>query len=252
MKSCQDLSWCGKDHPVRLAANARRVLEARYLKRDDNGPVESPEEMFRRVAREIAGVDACYEGERAARRGPYPNFGRSREAGKKNPLLQRNATVTTIAPAGTLSIIAGCSSGIEPLFALSYVRKNILDGADFQEIHPGLLRELSERGLRKAEVLEEIEKTGSLDGIVDLPEDFRTRYRTALEIAPEWHVRMQAAFQKHSDNGVSKTVNLPSEATLEDVEFVYRPAYELGCKGITVYRDRCRKAQVLNIGCIAC
>jgi ribonucleoside-diphosphate reductase alpha chain len=167
-------------------------------------------------------------------------------------LLQRNATVTTVAPAGTLSIIAGCSSGIEPLFALSYVRRNILDGEDFPEIHPGLLNELSERGLRKTEVIEEIAKTGSLDGIGDLPEDLRHKYRTALEIAPQWHVRMQAAFQKFSDNGISKTVNLPFEATPQDVEFVYRLAYELGCKGITVYRNRCREAQVLNIGCIAC
>jgi len=188
----------------------------------------------------------------ARRRGPFPNFPQSREAGKKKPLLQRNATITTIAPTGTISIIAGCSSGIEPLFALSYTRRHVLDGKELQEIHPGLLSELSERGLIRSGLLDEILKKGSLNELRDLPVDIARRYRTALEIAPEWHVRMQAAFQRYSDNGVSKTVNLRYEATREDVESVYRLAGELGCKGITVYRDRSRSAQVLNIGCAAC
>jgi ribonucleoside-diphosphate reductase alpha chain len=190
--------------------------------------------------------------ELAGRRGPYPNFPSSREAGRKNPRPRRNATLTTIAPTGTLSIIAACSSGIEPLFALGYVRKHVLEGKELQELHPGLLRELSERGLDGAELLDQIRKQGSLKGFRTFPEDIVKRYRTAHEISPEWHVRMQAAFQKYSDNGVSKTVNLPFEATPEDVESVYRVAGDLGCKGITVYRDGCRTTQVLNIGCVAC
>ena len=153
---------------------------------------------------------------------------------------------------GTLSIIAACSSGIEPLFALGYVRKQVLEGKELQELHPGLLNELSERGLDQQNLLDQIRQRGSLKDLPGLPEDIVKRYRTAHEIAPEWHVRMQAAFQKHSDNGVSKTVNLPFEATPEDVESVYRLAGDLGCKGITVYRDGCRNTQVLNIGCVAC
>jgi len=190
--------------------------------------------------------------ELALERGPYPNFPFSRDAGNKRPFLQRNATLTTIAPTGTLSIIAGCSSGIEPLFAISYTRRDVLDGRDQQEIHPGLTGELAARGLRKAGLLDEILQRGSVREAGGLPEDLVQKYRTALEIKPEWHVRMQAAFQKFCDNGVSKTVNLPSGATPDDVAAVYRLAGELGCKGITVYRDRCRQAQVLNVGCIAC
>jgi len=189
----------------------------------------------------------------ARRRGPYPNFQASREACRSGWPLQRNATVTTVAPTGTLSIIAGCSSGIEPLFALSYVRRHVLDGKELpEEIYSGLMEELSEKGLQKPSIQDDIRKSGSIKGIREIPEDVRRIYRTALEIAPEWHVRLQAAFQKHSDNGVSKTVNLPFEATPDDVASAYRLAGELGCKGITVYRDRCRSSQVLNIGCIAC
>ncbi len=190
--------------------------------------------------------------EMARRRGPYPNYSRTNEAGKKHPQPRRNATVTTIAPTGTLSIIASCSSGIEPLFALGYVRKHVLEGKELQELHPGFLSELSERRLDQAELLDQIRKSGSLKDLPGIPKDIMERYRTAHEISPEWHVRMQAAFQKYSDNGVSKTVNLPYEATPKDVESVYRFAGDLGCKGITVYRDGCRSTQVLNIGCVAC
>jgi len=188
----------------------------------------------------------------AKSRGAFPNFQSSKEAAGNEPYLQRNATVTTIAPAGSISIIAGCSSGIEPLFALSYVRKNVLNGSDLLEVHPDFLRDLSGRELQEASIIRKIQQSGSTRGIDEIPEEMRKVYRTALEIAPEWHVRMQAAFQKYSDNGVSKTVNLPFEATPEDVASVYRLAADLGCKGITVYRDRCRSSQVLNIGCIGC
>jgi ribonucleoside-diphosphate reductase alpha chain len=190
--------------------------------------------------------------ELARRRGPFPNFDRNKRPGALRRIPRRNATVTTVAPTGTISIIAGCSSGIEPLFALSFVRMHVLDGGEMREIHPGLMRELSLQGLSRPEILEEILGTGSIRKIIRLPEEMRRRYVTALEIAPEYHVRMQAAFQKYSDNAVSKTVNLPSEASPGDVEAVYRLAHRLGCKGITIYRDRCRDTQVLNIGCTAC
>jgi ribonucleoside-diphosphate reductase alpha chain len=190
--------------------------------------------------------------ELAAARGPYPNFSRRAAGNGKDGAGRRNATVTTIAPTGTISIIAGCSSGIEPLFALSFFRKHVLEGAELREIYPGLLQELNARGLANPVLYDEILRRGSMGEIAELPAELRRRYMTALEIPPEWHIRTQAAFQKHSDNAVSKTVNLPYESTPEDVESVFRLAYALGCKGITVYRDRCRETQVLNIGCAAC
>jgi ribonucleoside-diphosphate reductase alpha chain len=189
--------------------------------------------------------------ELAGRRGPYPNFRRA-SRGHKKMIPRRNATVTTVAPTGSISIIANCSSGIEPLFALSYMRKHVLDGEELQEIHPLLRSELLLQGGIDKEVLAQITRRGTLKGIAAISEDLQRRYATALEIAPEWHVRMQAAFQKHSDNAVSKTVNLPHRATSEDVEKVYHMAYRLGCKGITVFRDRCREDQILNVGCAAC
>jgi ribonucleoside-diphosphate reductase alpha chain len=185
----------------------------------------------------------------ACRRGPYPRLDRN---ARDRHMPRRNATVTTIAPTGTISMIAGCSSGVEPPFALSYRRKHILAGEELQEIHPLLLAELSERALDSPDTLEEILRCGSVKGIAGLPGQVGEIYATALEIAPEWHVRMQAAFQRHCDNAVSKTVNLPYEATARDVESIYSQAYKLGCKGITVYRDRSRFTQVLNSGCPAC
>jgi ribonucleoside-diphosphate reductase alpha chain len=190
--------------------------------------------------------------ELAAARGPYPSFSRSAAGIGKAGVGRRNATVTTIAPTGTISIIAGCSSGIEPLFGLSFRRKHVLEGAEMSELHPLLVRELNARCLAEPALLEEIKRRGCVGDMPELPAEIRRRYMTALEIPSEWHVRMQAAFQKNSDNAVSKTVNLPFESTPDDVESVFRMAYGLGCKGITVYRDRCRETQVLNIGCAAC
>jgi ribonucleoside-diphosphate reductase alpha chain len=217
--------------------------------RYDSQPALKLAEKIMEFIQQTARTASC---DLACRRGTYPNCGQNNGTGWKKLQFQRNATVTTIAPTGTLSIIASCSSGIEPLFALSYVRRHILEGEELHEIHPGLLSEMSERGLAKPELLDQIRKKGSLKDICGLPEDILERYRTAHEIEPEWHVRMQAAFQKYSDNGVSKTVNLPFDATIQDVESVYRLAGELGCKGITAYRDGCRNAQVLNVGCVAC
>ncbi len=183
--------------------------------------------------------------ELALQRGPFPNQKLSASSGRPS---RRNATVTTIAPTGSLSLIAGCSSGIEPPYALSLRRKHVLDGEGFAELHPLLQEDLAARGLALPEILSAVARSGSVKEIAGMPAEFRGIYATAAEIAPEWHVRMQAAFQKHCDNAVSKTVNLPCSATVEEVERIFRLAFEAGCKGITVYRDRCRNSQVLNAG----
>jgi ribonucleoside-diphosphate reductase alpha chain len=184
--------------------------------------------------------------ELAARRGAFPNFpGSVYDRPGAKPV--RNATVTTIAPTGTLSIIAGCSSGIEPLFALSFVRK-VLDGAELVEVNPFFEAVAKERGFSSEGLMKEIAEHGGCDGIEAVPEDVRRVFVAAHDITPEWHIRMQAAFQKHTDNAVSKTVNFPHSATREDVEKVYRLAYRLDCKGVTIYRDGSREEQVLNTG----
>lgn len=162
-------------------------------------------------------------------------------------LQVRNATTTTIAPTGTLSIIADCSSGIEPLFAVSYTRANILDNDTLVEVHPLFEEIAKERGFYSKELIEEIAQSGSIQNIDYIPEDVKKIFVTAHDITPEWHVRMQAAFQKYTDNAVSKTVNFPNSATKDDVREVYFMAYRLGCRGITVYRDRSRDQQVLNL-----
>ncbi len=181
----------------------------------------------------------------AEERGVFPNWKGS--VWEKKGIKMRNATTTTIAPTGTISIIAGCSSGIEPVFALAYKRTNILDGEEFFEINPIFEEVLRSRGLYSEELIAKVAEEGSIQGIKEIPEDIRRVFKCALDIAPEWHVRMQAAFQKYTDNAVSKTINLPNHATKKDVEKAFLLAYELGCKGITVYRDGSREEQVLRI-----
>jgi ribonucleoside-diphosphate reductase alpha chain len=155
--------------------------------------------------------------------------------------------VTTIAPTGTLSIIAGCSSGIEPLFALSFVRR-VLDGAELVEANPVFERVAKERGFFSDDLMKEIAEHGGCAGMEAVPKDVQEVFVTAHDISPEWHIRMQGAFQKCTDNAVSKTVNFPHAATTKDVEKVYLLAYHLGCKGVTIYRDGSRTEQVLSTG----
>jgi len=181
----------------------------------------------------------------AAERGSFPNYDQSVLAGT-NGGGRRNATTTTIAPTGTLSIIADCSSGIEPLFALSFVR-NVMDNDTLLEVNPCFEAVARERGFYSEELMERIAESGSIQDMASIPEDVRAVFVTSHDISPEWHVRMQAAFQKHTDNAVSKTVNLPHNATVEDVRQVYDLAHESGCKGVTIYRDGSKQGQVLSV-----
>ncbi len=185
----------------------------------------------------------------AEERGPFPNWERSIYRDGR-PI--RNSTVTTIAPTGTISIIAGCSSGIEPLFAVAY--SHIVGDRHLTFVNPHLEQVARRRGFYSPELMEKVAKHGTLHGISEVPEDVKRVFVTAHEVEPEWHVRMQAAFQRHTDNGVSKTINLPRTASVEDVANAYHLAYELGCLGITVFRDGCKSAhggQVLHVGTTA-
>jgi ribonucleoside-diphosphate reductase alpha chain len=184
--------------------------------------------------------------ELAAERGMFPNYEGSVYDVPDGPRM-RNATVTTIAPTGTLSIIAGCSSGIEPLFAVSYVR-TVLDGTELLEVNPLFEQIARDRGFYSERLMKEIASRGTVKGIEEVPTDVQRIFVTAHDVAPMWHIKMQAAFQEHTDNAVSKTANFPHSATTEDVAEVYMLAYRLGCKGVTVYRDGSREEQVLTVG----
>lgn len=182
----------------------------------------------------------------AAERGPFPNF-----AGSifdiKGAKPVRNATCSTIAPTGTISIIANTSSGIEPLFAVSYVRQ-VLDKDVLVEVHPIFERIAKERGFYSPELMKRIAEHGTIVDLTEIPEDIRQIFVTSHDITPQDHIRMQAAFQRHTDNAVSKTVNFCNNATREDVATVYRLAYQQDCKGVTIYRDGSRDMQVLSVG----
>jgi ribonucleoside-diphosphate reductase alpha chain len=166
---------------------------------------------------------------------------------QKGYKAMRNATVTTVAPTGTISVIAGCSSGIEPLFAIAFIR-NVMDGTRLLEVNEYFEKTAKERRFYSKELMEKVSKLGSIKVFSEIPDDVKKIFVTAHDIAPPWHVRMQAAFQKYTDNAVSKTVNLPHTATVKDVEYIYWMANELKCKGITVYRYGSKKDQVLYIG----
>jgi len=182
--------------------------------------------------------------ELAQERGVFPNIkGSIFDAAGIKPV--RNATTTTIAPTGTLSIITGCSSGIEPVYSMSYTRQ-VLNGLQLPELHPLLPEIAKEEGFYSDELMDYIAKGSSLNGRKDVPEHIKKFFITALQIPPEGHVKMQAAFQKHTDNAVSKTINFPHDAKPADIKNAYLLAYQLGCKGITVYRSGTRAEQVLT------
>ena len=183
--------------------------------------------------------------ELANERGTFPAFEDSEYAKSSGPRV-RNATRTTIAPTGTLSIIANCSSGIEPLFALSYIR-TILEGENLIEVNPYFEEVARREGFYSEDLMKELVTRGSVRGMDSVPEEVQQLFATAHDISPEWHVKMQAAFQRATNNAVSKTVNFPHQATKEDVAEVFALAYREGCKGVTIYRDRSKEQQVLSI-----
>lgn len=182
----------------------------------------------------------------ARERGVFPYFTGS-IYDTEDGLRVRNATVTTIAPTGTISMIANCSSGIEPLFAIAY-EKNVLDGKRLLEVHPGFKRIAQEEGFYSEELMKMVADSGSLHKIFGIPKRIRDLFVTSHDIEPRWHINLQAAFQKYTDNAVSKTVNFRHEATVSEVNEVYRLAFELNCKGVTVYRDGSRQNQVITSG----
>ncbi len=181
-------------------------------------------------------------------KGSFPNFKGSiwEKRGYKH---FRNATTTTIAPTGSLSLVAGASSGIEPIFALAFYRK-AMGGYELPELNQDLLMALkrAKNGVFSNELVNAVAKAGSVQELESVPEKIREVFVTAMDISPEDHVKMQAAFQKHTDNAVSKTINLPSNSSVEDVMDAFVAAWKTKCKGITVYRDKSREIQILNIG----
>jgi ribonucleoside-diphosphate reductase alpha chain len=211
-------------------------------------PYDSPEAIAlgEKVMKFINDEGHAASRELAKVRGPFPNFkGSIYDRPGLAPI--RNATVTTIAPTGTISIIANASSGVEPLFAVSFIRQ-VMDKNILVEVNPIFEQVAKERGFYSQELMEQIAQHGTIHDIPELPEDVRRNFVTAHDITPEDHIHMQSAFQRHTDNAVSKTVNFPNTATVADVEMVYRLAYKTGCKGVTIYRDGSRDEQVLSTG----
>lgn len=203
--------------------------------------VELGEKIMKFVADESKNMSRAL----AEDRGQFPNFEGSIFDIPGAPKM-RNATTNTIAPTGTISIIAGCSSGIEPLFAISYIR-NVMDNNELLEVNPMFEHVARREGFYSEALMKKIAATGGVQGMEEVPEKWKRVFVTSHDITPEWHLKMQAAFQKYTDNAVSKTVNFPHDASTEDVEKVYMMAYRYGCKGVTIYRDRSRETQVLNI-----
>lgn len=203
------------------------------------------ESLAKKVMSHIAKESHEASCELAEKRGVFPYWEDSTY--KEKGLRLRNATTTTIAPTGTLSMIAGVSSGVEPLFAIAYV-KNVMDKTELFEINPHFKRIAEEGGFFSEALMQKVVEKGTVHGLAEVPEEAQGVFVTAHDISPEWHVRMQAAFQEHTDNAVSKTVNLSHEATEQDAREVFLHAYRTGCKGVTMYRDGSRSAQVLNVG----
>lgn len=212
-------------------------------------PYDSDEavELGEKLMKFITDKSRAASRELARERGTFPNFKGSIFDGKGKGGPIRNATCTTIAPTGTISIIANSSSGIEPLFAVSYIRQ-VLDNDKLVEVHPLFEKIARERGFYSKELMQTIAEHGTVQDIDEIPDDVRRVFVTSHDITPEDHIRMQAAFQKHTDNAVSKTVNFCHDASRDEVAEVYRLAYQLDCKGVTIYRDGSRDMQVLSVG----
>ena len=208
------------------------------IKYDSNKALKTAEQVIKFIRKE---ADKASQ-ELAKKRGSFPNIKKSRI---KSP--KRNATVLSIAPTGTISIIAETSSGIEPLFAVSFVR-DVLEGPQLLEVNPLFEKIARENNFYSEKLMIKISKKGSVKGFKEIPKEIRELFVTALDIEPEWHVRMQAVFQKYVDNAVSKTVNLPYNAKVDDVKKIYLLAYKLKCKGITIYRYGSKSEQVLYLG----
>ena len=220
-------------------ADALLLMGIRY---DSDEALQFAEKVMKIIIEGASGISRAL----AAERGSFLNFPGSRIALRGDP-PQRNATLITIAPTGTISLIAGCSSGIEPLFAISYERPII--GGKSVRIDNAIFVEMAKKGGWYSDsLMNQIAIHGSLDGVSAVPEKIKDLFRTAFQISAEWHVKVQALFQKYCDNAVSKTVNIPEEASLDEVRRAYDLAYRLGCKGVTAFRTGCKSCgQVLTI-----
>jgi ribonucleoside-diphosphate reductase alpha chain len=208
---------------------------------------DSPEalELGEKIMTRIRAAAVAQSETLAKKRGPFPNFYRSRWHQTGWP-PRRNATVTTVAPTGTISIIAGTSSGIEPLFAVAY-RRRALEGEEFDEVHPLFWQKLRQTGLKEEEWIPRLLAAGRVRPLAGLPEELRRLFPTTFEVSVDYQVKMQAAFQRHVENAVSKTINLAPEAGVAEVARAFKLAYQLGLKGITVYRYGSKPGQVLSL-----
>jgi ribonucleoside-diphosphate reductase alpha chain len=214
---------------------------------DSDEAIGLGEEVMRIISREATEASV----ELARQRGPFPRwmdesiYHLAGKAGSPGWRARRNATVTTVAPTGTISLIANCSSGIEPVYSIVY-RRLSFESDRMTFVHPLFEDYARKHGFYSDDLIKRVAETGTVRDIAEVPDDARNVFVTTHEIAPEWHVRMQAAFQRSIDAAVSKTINYPAEATVDDVRRAYVLAHELGCKGITVYRDGSREKQVLS------
>ena len=240
ISALRDMTDANRKIGLGVMGFADRLMRLGVPYNSDEG-VELGREIMRFI--QTKGHDASSQ--LAEERGSFPNWEGSIFEKSGRPM--RNATVTTIAPTGTISIIAGCSSGIEPVFALAFTR-NVLDNDQLIEVNAQFEAILKEEGLYSPELIKMVAQAGNVQDIAAIPAELRRVFVTAYETSPEWHIRMQAAFQEFTDNAVSKTVNFPKEATKEDIRHVYELAYELGCKGVTVYRAGSREGEVLTVG----
>jgi len=206
-------------------------------------------ELARKLMKRMTDIGRDESMKLAEEKGSFPNFDKS-VFEKWGFDRMRNCTITTIAPTGTTSLVAGVSGGIEPFFALAYTRQNMETMGDTKlvELNPVFKKVSQKRGVYSNEIMERIGVVGSVRDIDAIPDDLKRSFVTAHDISPEWHVKMQAAFQEFTDNAITKTVNMPEQSTIEDVENVYIQAYDLKCKGVTVYRNNSRDTQVLTVG----